>query len=124
MKRLILFPLLMAASAAWSTENSLNNVLNNNGSVGNVTINQSNVVTNEQIDSQLKIDEAIQNALKSNDVNTISIASIANQVNQKNANLSQKNKICKSQVKVSADIIGYNVDFGFGKCDQFFTARK
>ncbi|HCE2669740.1 TPA: hypothetical protein NGU48_001723 [Vibrio parahaemolyticus] len=118
-KSIILITLLPFFSIAG--ENSLSNVLNNNGSVGNVTINQSNSISNSTVESQAKIDEAILAAFKEKDNPKGIVAEMANEVNKQHASVPQKNKLCKSKAEVGAEILGYKVDFAFGMCDQIFT---
>lgn len=120
MNKLLLVLCLMPA-VTLATENSLNNVLNNNGNVSNVTINQSNSITNEQVESQAKIDAAILEALQENNAHKATVVEMANEVNQQSASSNQKNQLCKSKAEVGAVILGYKVDFAFGMCDEFFT---
>ena len=123
MKKIILtLTLLPALSLA--ADNTLNNVLNNNGSVGNVTINQSNVVTNEQVESQAKIENAILEALREDNNHKGTVAEMANEVNKLSATSPQKNKFCKQKAEVGAEVLGYKVDFAFGLCDKFFTISQ
>ncbi|CDT83657.1 hypothetical protein [Vibrio coralliirubri] len=121
-KALLTITLIPTLSLA--TDNTLNNVLNNNGSVGNVTINQSNVVTNDQVESQAKIEDAILEALRENSNQKGTVAEMANEVNKLSATNSQKNRFCKSKAKVGAEVLGYKVDFAFGMCDKFFTISQ
>ncbi|MEZ8272388.1 hypothetical protein CWN98_04100 [Vibrio splendidus] len=121
-KALLTITLIPTLSLA--TDNTLNNVLNNNGSVGNVTINQSSVVTNDQVESQAKIEDAILEALRENSNQKGTVAEMANEVNKLSATNSQKNRFCKSKAKVGAEVLGYKVDFAFGMCDKFFTISQ
>ncbi|MCA3987361.1 hypothetical protein [Vibrio vulnificus] len=121
-KSIILFSLF--PFVCFAGENSLNNVLNNNGSVGNVTINQSNSISNSTVESQAKIDEAMLAAYKAKNNQLGIVAEMANEVNKQSATAPQKNKLCKSKAEVGAEILGYKVDFAFGMCDKFFTAKN
>ena len=94
-KSIILLSLLPCV--CFAGENSLNNVLNNNGSVGNVTINQSNSISNSTVESQAKIDEAILAAYKEKNNQLGTVAEMANEVNKQSATAPQKNKLCKSK---------------------------
>ena len=63
MNKVFLMLVLMPA-ISYAGSNSVDNVLNNNsGTVGNVTINQSNSVTEGQIESQEKINAALKAAM-------------------------------------------------------------
>ncbi|MCG6346455.1 hypothetical protein K6U40_13225 [Vibrio fluvialis] len=133
MKKIILLLLtLTPAIANANNQNSLNNILNNNGSVGNVTINQSNQVTEEQMASEEKIDAILMMIKNAADSGTSTaqnnqlaiIAEQASTINAQNASTGQKNQLCKSKVKVGASFFGYDVDFGLKTCDEIFTVTQ
>ena len=121
--------LLSLPTLVVATENSMNNVLNGNGSIGSVTINQANSVTNEQVESQHKIDESVLSSyqgIKNGDKQAGSlstIARIAGDVNKQNASSNQKNSLCKSKAKLGAEAFGYKLAFAFEKCDEFFKVQ-
>jgi len=133
-KRSIIFSLLLlSSSAAFSAENSMQNMFNNNaGSIGTVNISQSNSMTNEQLASDKKISELNQKAysLSTNPNSTqeqkkeagqlTTIAGIAADINKLSATNDQKNQMCKSKVQFAAQIMGYEVGFMFKKCEEIF----
>ena len=121
----------LASSVTIAADNNVSNVLNGNGSVGNVTINQTNSMTNEQVETQERIDKALayayrqkKNGTPSKKANQISgIAGMAHEINKQSASANQKNKLCKSKAKISADVFGYNLDLAFSTCDQLFIVQ-
>jgi len=129
MKKLITVALLSVSFTIVASENNVTNVLNGNGSVGDVTINQSNSITNEQVESQEKIDNALLQAYRlikngNKNANMLSIVSdMANNINKEYGTSKQKNGLCKSRAKIGAEVLGYKLDFAFGKCDEFFIIQ-
>ena len=132
MKRLMLSVLFaLGSSVVTAAENNVNNVLNGNGSVGNVTINQTNSMTNEQVEAQKRIDEALfyaykqqKNGTPSKEANEKSlVAGMASDINKQLGTMEQKNNLCKSKVKISAEILGYNLDLAFRTCDELFVTQ-
>ncbi len=131
MKKVLPFAICVWSVSAISAENNMNNVLNGNGSVGNVTINQTNSMTNEDVSAQERIDEMLNYAYEQRKAGTPSkeanhkslIAGAANEINKQPGNMNQKNKLCKSKTKVSADILGYSLDLAFRTCDEMFIVQ-
>ena len=132
MKKFIIIVSLCFSAPAISAENSVRDILNHNtGTVGDVTINQSNSVSNDQLVSEKKINGLIEKAQKIsksggtkdqiNEANQISsFVGIADEINKLNASNQQKNEICKSRAKATAEILGYQLGFIFNKCDEVF----
>jgi hypothetical protein len=112
-------------------ENNISNSFNGNGSIGSVTINQQNYMTNEDVAAQERIDAALAYAYQQKSNGTPSkeanektlIAGMANEINKTSGTMSQKNKLCKSKADVSANILGYDLDFAFRTCDELFIVR-
>lgn len=135
MKRSIIFSiLLLSSSTAFSAENSMQNMFNNNvGSIGTVNISQSNSMTNEQLASDKKINELYQkaNSISTNPNSTqeqkkeasqlSTVAGIANDINQRpGTTVEQRNQMCTSKVQVAAQFLGYEVGFMLNKCTELF----
>jgi len=131
MKKLLPALLFLVSAASIAAENNLSNVLNGNGSVGNVTISQTNSMTNEQVEAQTRIDEALTYAYRQNksgtpskEANEISmVAGMAHEINKQSGSAGQKNKLCKSKANVSADVLGYNLNLAFKTCDELFIVQ-
>ncbi|HHM8494152.1 TPA: hypothetical protein ACRNQ3_002981 [Pseudomonas aeruginosa] len=112
-------------------ENNISDSFNGNGSIGSVTINQQNYMTNEDVAAQERIDEALAYAYQQKSNGTPSkeanektlIADMANEINKTSGAMSQKNKLCKSKTDVSANILGYDLDFAFRTCDELFIVQ-
>ena len=51
------------------------------------------------------------------------VAGMASDVNAQNGTSKQKNELCKSKAKLGAEVLGYQLDFAFGKCDEFFVVQ-
>jgi high-affinity K+ transport system ATPase subunit B len=117
--------------SALAAENNINNVLNGNGSVGNVTITQENSMTNEKVAAQERIDSMLKHAYEQRKAGTPSkeanekslIAGAADEINKQPGTMSQKNRLCKSKASVSADVLGYNLDLAFRTCDELFIVQ-
>ena len=133
MEKVIIFiSILLYSLTTFGAENTAQDILNDNrGMVGNVTINQSNSISNDQVVSEQKINALIEKALEvrknggsPNEVKEANqIASffgLADEVNKMQATNQQKNEICKSRAKVSAEIFSYHLGFIFKKCDDVF----
>lgn len=117
------------STASMAEENSLSNILNGNGSVGDVTITQTSSISNDQVVSQKKIDGAQLDAYqrsKSGDKSAGQlsfIAGMASDVNKEIGTNNQKNELCKSKAKIGAEVLGYQLDFAFAKCNEFFEIK-
>lgn len=112
-------------------ENNISNSFNGSGNIGSVTINQKNYMTNEDVAAQERIDAALTyayrqkiNGTPSREANEkVLIAGMADEINKASGDMSQKNKLCKSRADVSANILGYDLDFAFRTCDELFIVR-
>jgi len=117
--------------SALGAENNISNSFNGSGSIGSVTINQKNYMTNEDVAAQERIDAALTYAYRQKSNGTPSkeasekalIAGMADEVNKTSGTMSQKNKLCKSKADVGANILGYDLDFAFRTCDELFIVR-
>jgi len=109
-----------------------NNITGNTGTIGNITINQSNTNTNDYLKSKKKINEFSHKMLLAQERDSTqeqkleaqqlaALIGVAHKINEKNITTTAKNAECKVDVSAVAKYLGLELNFAFKKCDEVFN---